>query len=34
HTTACHFAEDVSDQTVSQVVQTQSVVDTAVADPA
>jgi len=34
HTTACHFAEDVSDQTVSQVVKTQSVVDTAVADPA
>jgi oligopeptide transport system ATP-binding protein len=34
HTTACHFAEDVSEQTVDQVVQTQSVVDTAVADPA
>jgi oligopeptide/dipeptide ABC transporter ATP-binding protein len=34
HQTACHFAEDVSDQAVNQVVQTQSVVDTAVADPA
>ena len=34
HQTACHFAEDVSDQAVDQVVQTQSVVDTAVADPA
>ncbi|HEX3427808.1 MAG TPA: oligopeptide/dipeptide ABC transporter ATP-binding protein [Candidatus Limnocylindrales bacterium] len=32
HQTACHFAEDVSDQTVSQVVETQSVVETAVAD--
>ena len=34
HTSACHFAEDVSEQTVSQVVATQSVVETAVADPA
>jgi len=33
HTSACHFAEDVSDQTVSQVVATQSVLETAVADP-
>jgi hypothetical protein len=31
HLSACHFAEDVSDRTVSQVVQTQDVVDTAVA---
>jgi peptide/nickel transport system ATP-binding protein len=34
HRTACHFAEEVSDTAVSQVVATQSVVDTAVADPA
>ena len=34
HTSACHFAEDVSEQAVSQVVATQSVVETAVADPA
>ena len=32
HTSACHFAEDVSERTVDQVVATQSVVDTAVAD--
>jgi hypothetical protein len=31
HETACHFAEDVSDRTVSQVVKTQDVIDTAVA---
>jgi len=31
HQSACHFAEDVSDRTVSQVVQTQDVIDTAVA---
>ena len=31
HETACHFAEDVSDRTVAQVVQTQDVIDTAVA---
>ena len=34
HMTACHFAEDVSDRTVEQVVARQSVVETAVADPA
>jgi oligopeptide transport system ATP-binding protein len=34
HTSACHFAEDVSEKTVDQAVATQSVVDTAVADPA
>jgi oligopeptide/dipeptide ABC transporter ATP-binding protein len=34
HRTACHFAEEVSDKVVSQVVATQSVVETAVADPA
>jgi oligopeptide transport system ATP-binding protein len=34
HTSACHFAEDVSEKAVDQVVATQSVVDTAVADPA
>jgi peptide/nickel transport system ATP-binding protein len=32
HTSACHFAEDVSDRTVDQVVATQSVLETAVAD--
>jgi oligopeptide/dipeptide ABC transporter ATP-binding protein len=32
HETACHFAEDVSDRTVEQVVEVQSVVDTAVAE--
>jgi len=31
HVTACHFAEDVSDRVVSQVVQKQDVVETAVA---
>ncbi len=34
HQTACHFAEDVSDRAVSQVVQTQDVLATAVADDA
>ena len=34
HETACHFAEDISEQTVNAVVATQSVVETAVADPA
>ncbi len=34
HRTACHFADDVSDRTVAQVVATQSVVDTAVAETA
>ncbi len=34
HRTACHFAEEVSDQAVESVVATQSVVETAVADPA
>ncbi|HEY7131406.1 MAG TPA: oligopeptide/dipeptide ABC transporter ATP-binding protein [Candidatus Limnocylindrales bacterium] len=34
HTTACHFAEEISGATVSQAVQQQSAVDTAVADPA
>jgi oligopeptide/dipeptide ABC transporter ATP-binding protein len=34
HQTACHFAEQISEQTVSSVVETQSVVETAVADPA
>ena len=33
HRTACHFAEEVSDQAVESVVATQSVVETAVADP-
>ena len=32
HRTACHFAEEVSDQAVAQVVATQSVVETAVAE--
>jgi hypothetical protein len=32
HTSACHFAEDVSEKTVDQVVATQSVLETAVAD--
>jgi oligopeptide/dipeptide ABC transporter ATP-binding protein len=31
HQAACHFAEDVSDQTVTQVVETQDVIDTALA---
>ncbi len=34
HQTACHFAEEISAETVSAAVETQSVVDTAVADPA
>jgi oligopeptide/dipeptide ABC transporter ATP-binding protein len=33
HRTACHFAEEVSERAVEQVVETQSVVETAVADP-
>ncbi|HET9519539.1 MAG TPA: oligopeptide/dipeptide ABC transporter ATP-binding protein [Candidatus Limnocylindrales bacterium] len=33
HRTACHFAEEVSETAVEQVVETQSVVETAVADP-
>ena len=33
HRTACHYAEEVSDRAVEQVVATQSVVETAVADP-
>jgi oligopeptide/dipeptide ABC transporter ATP-binding protein len=33
HRTACHYAEEVSDQAVEQVVATQSVLETAVADP-
>jgi oligopeptide/dipeptide ABC transporter ATP-binding protein len=32
HTTACHFAEDISQQSVSQVAEKQSAVETAVAD--
>ena len=34
HRTACHFAEEVSDQAVARVVATQSVVETAVAESA
>ena len=34
HRTACHYAEEVSDTAVESVVATQSVVETAVADPA
>jgi oligopeptide/dipeptide ABC transporter ATP-binding protein len=34
HRTACHFAEEVSDTAVQSVVATQSVIETAVADPA
>jgi len=34
HRTACHYAEEVSDTAVASVVATQSVVETAVADPA
>jgi oligopeptide/dipeptide ABC transporter ATP-binding protein len=34
HQTACHFAEQISGQTVSATLETQSVVETAVADPA
>ncbi len=33
HQTACHFAEEISTETVQAVVATQSVVETAVADP-
>jgi oligopeptide/dipeptide ABC transporter ATP-binding protein len=33
HETACHFAEEISNETVSAVVETQSVLETAVADP-
>ena len=33
HRTACHFAEQVSDNIVGEVVATQSVLETAVADP-
>jgi peptide/nickel transport system ATP-binding protein len=33
HRTACHYAEEVSDTAVQSVVATQSVVETAVADP-
>ena len=34
HQTACHFAEEISSETVSAAVATQSVLETAVADPA
>jgi oligopeptide/dipeptide ABC transporter ATP-binding protein len=34
HTAACHFAEEISQQSVAQVAEHQSVVETAVADPA
>jgi peptide/nickel transport system ATP-binding protein len=34
HRTACHYAEEVSDTAVASVVATQSVVETAVAEPA
>jgi oligopeptide transport system ATP-binding protein len=34
HRTACHYAEEVSDTAVESVVATQSVVETAVAEPA
>ncbi|MFL5779380.1 MAG: ABC transporter ATP-binding protein [Chloroflexota bacterium] len=34
HQTACHYAEQISDETVTAVVETQSVLETAVADPA
>ncbi|HET7472281.1 MAG TPA: oligopeptide/dipeptide ABC transporter ATP-binding protein [Candidatus Limnocylindrales bacterium] len=34
HQTACHYAEQISTETVSSAVETQSVVETAVADPA
>ncbi len=33
HQTACHFAEEISADTVSSAVETQSVLETAVADP-
>jgi len=34
HQTACHFAEEISQETVAATVETQSVLETAVADPA
>ena len=34
HQTACHFAEQISAESVSEAVETQSVLETAVADPA
>jgi oligopeptide transport system ATP-binding protein len=34
HETACHFAEEISSDTVTAAIDTQSVVETAVADPA
>ncbi len=34
HQTACHFAEEISPETVAAAVETQSVLETAVADPA
>jgi hypothetical protein len=34
HQTACHFAEEISNETVAAAVETQSVLETAVADPA
>ena len=34
HQTACHFAEEISTETVSAAVETQSALETAVADPA
>jgi oligopeptide/dipeptide ABC transporter ATP-binding protein len=33
HTAACHFAEEISQQSVAEVAEHQSVVETAVADP-
>jgi oligopeptide/dipeptide ABC transporter ATP-binding protein len=33
HQTACHFAEEISNESVSAAIQTQSVLETAVADP-
>ena len=33
HQTACHYAEQISAETVTAAVETQSVIDTAVADP-
>ncbi|HET7703389.1 MAG TPA: oligopeptide/dipeptide ABC transporter ATP-binding protein [Candidatus Limnocylindrales bacterium] len=33
HQTACHYAEEISNETVAAVVETQSVLETAVADP-
>ena len=34
HTSACHFAEEISSATVTEAVERQSAVETAVADPA